>query len=380
MASLSIKNRESLLTKKLLNFVCFQVMLSLDISLHGFQHFFQLDKLEEFHFFIWSSSADDDEIQKITQTSEWIYSWCAQCFPQLKLIAGTIEDCQMYDEEEPLHYSEMRHVSPKFRCTSQLESLHVLGNLPEATFPNLKKLFFYGVHYISNVYTNISSFVNLSHLGFKSTSQEKIDKILELVGHQLSNLYFDLTVLENRDGKFDLYKILFLCPNLVEIVHQICDESVGPVFNSKFQELVTKHNFRRLRKVALVFEGNEIPEGLLELIVQAPLIKIIHFYNFEIRKEDCQLVRDVVEGRFRQLEKVIFERLNLAPGCSFQDVGLMVKNFVCGAPNLQSICVDWGRVVELENLWKIREVQAIKFMDMVNCKNNSTFVPFQFHF
>jgi len=91
-----------------------------------------LKKLEELHFAITPNRdrITSNTINEVNGVMDWVYSWCAQCLPQLKLIGDNFKHNKVFD-----------NVTPNFSRTSCLETLHTTSFLPEASLPNLKTCF-----------------------------------------------------------------------------------------------------------------------------------------------------------------------------------------------------------------------------------------------
>jgi len=294
------------------------------ITITGFQHLMNLKKLEEFHFYL----CDPDRVYPVEATSDnkvinWIYSYCAQTLPNLKRIKIR---------------SVCGDFCPAISGTSNLEAIDTEYNLPAASLPRLKQLMFRQDIEDENFASKLCSYRSLTHLTLNDV--EKYARFLELIGTQLSYLKVGAV----NEGVIDLYKILHLCPNLVTLFTISSDEEDKyPIVKSRFKELVSSRNFRRLEEITLVnFEWVSLPSGLFKFIFLAPCIRKIIITNTSIEKEECAWLRGVDEGRFQRLEEVYLAKLRLGSGCFVEDVGQMVEWLVCGAASLKSVIIKWN--------------------------------------
>jgi len=258
-----------------------------------------------------------DILDMKSSAKSWIYSWCAQHLPQLKEIK-TNKGTTVYPEK----------IIPLFSGTSSLEVLQSAYFLPEANLPNLQELTFHGEIKDTEFFTKIYSYTYLRSLELFKIRVEEFYQIIEFFGKQLTSLTF----VGDDPSDFDFFKVVHLCPNLAKLcIHFRKRQS--QVKCSKFQERVSSKNFEHLESFTCDID---LPDGVLKSIIYAPLIKIIKVADYTVRKEDCKLVLDD-EARFKRLEHVEFRRLRKGPGCTLDDLGLMVKLLVCGSPNLKVV-------------------------------------------
>jgi len=320
------------------------------IRYHGMQFMQDLKKLQEFHFEIVPHQEEkynnDDEL---TGVEEWVYSWCAQNLPQLKLIGDTFDTEHFYQ------------VVPAFSGTSSLETLHSTSFLPEANLPNLKQLRFCGDIDDSNLFPKLCSYKNLTTLVLNGIKAKEFDQILELIGEQLSHLSVTMS---NVNVFLLMYGIFHFCPNLVKVELELESITNSPAI--LFQELVSAKNFLCLEEFHCGYMNPDmtLPAGILKLILQAPLIRNIHVEYFSLTMEDCIWLKDVIEGRFQRLETVSFESLRLAPGCKIEDLGQIVKFLVSGAQKLSSFQIDWDDLDCRED-WNEKQPGVIKFLELL---------------
>jgi len=202
-------------------------------------------------------------------------------------------------------------MSPRFSGVSDLETLHAEGNLPEASLPKLKKLFYYGTEMekANNLMSTLSSYQNLTHLGFKDIEWQDMMRILERVGRQLSHLFYDV----EEESVVDQYQLFHLCPNL-ESYKQAIGENAS--YESPFKSHVSKHNFRNLQECTI----SEVPPDLFQMIFKSPSIKSIRCHNFAISKELCQAVES--SESFHNVEEFcligISKSLKYCLSCTFK--------------------------------------------------------------
>jgi len=321
------------------------------INPDGFEYFDGLKKLEKFYFSFMDDRFHSPSIKEASFTTAWIYSLCAQRLPRLRLIVGSLKP-----------YIKPMKFTPKFDGTSHLEALKSQFLLPEASLPNLKYLNFCGEIRDWHFFRKISSYRNLSRLKLKSTHDCDLDKILELIGTQLSEL-------EIKDYQTDLAKIFHLCPNLVIFWSMITTKVQSEETNFKFTELISSHNFRRLEHFYI--SPLKMPAGFLKLILNAPPIESVSVNPLYLKMEDCVWLRDVVEGRFQRLKWLEFSNVVLEPGCTMDHLGLMVKFLVCGAPNLKKVEMHFieDRRPTLFYKWLNEQPGANKFMELVAYKD-----------
>jgi len=329
------------------------------ISPRGLKYLRDLKKLEEFHFFIVfkpQKVCEDTE----NATKEWIYSWCAQSLPKLKQI---------------VHSNDTTHcgVTPTFTGTSNLETIQTASFLPEASLPHLKTLFLSGNIEDPNFFSKLSAYKNLTSLSCFEVNVKEFEKALELIGTQLFNLRIKLSN-HGSDNAVDYYKLFYLCPNLKDASLHIKTGSVTAFENSPFKKLVTVKNFWRLESIMGGFFLNDVqrlilPAGLISLIFQAPFIRSIQFGYINLRKEDCELLSNVVEGRFKNLQFVFLYKPQLEPGLTLDEVGNLVKSLVCGAPNLLTIKITWYNDDDdpehKKTRWLTEQSDAIKFIKLL---------------
>jgi len=111
----------------------------------------------------------------------------------------------------------------------------------------------------------------------------------------------------------------------------------------------------------------DLPADLLKLIFEAPSIELIKFSDFYLEKEDCIWLRDLVEGRFQNLEEVCFFNMRMEHGCTTEDLGLMVKWLVCGAPKLKEFNVNFDSTLNprASELWLLQQPCADKLIDLI---------------
>jgi len=239
---------------------------------------------------------------------------------------------------------------------SDLETLHAEGNLPEASLPKLKKLFYYGTEMekANNLMSTLSTYQNLTHLGLKDIEWQDMMRILERVGRQLSHLFYDVDVEE--ESVVDQYQLFHLCPNLVSYKQAIGENAS---YESPFKSHVSKHNFRNLQECTI----SEVPPDLFQMIFKSPSIKSIRGHNFAISKELCQVVES--SESFHNVEEFCLMYLKgLEKGCTIKDVEEMVKTVVCSAPKLDYIDVSWIDESNCGESWK--KSGALKFIELVN--------------
>jgi len=307
-----------------------------------------LKKLQEFHFEIPDNRANNCDDDELAGVKDWVYSWCAQNLPRLKLIGNT------------LYAQDLFRVTPTFSGTSSLETLHSTSFLPEASLPNLKKLRFCGEIKDLNFLPKLSNYKNLTSLVLYVIEAEELEQILKLIGSQLSHLFVSVS---NVNISI-FYAIFYFCPNLVKFEIEF-DLSVDPLpLVSKYKDLVDSNNFLRLEEFKC---DCFVPAGFLSLIFLAPLISSINLEYFSLCKEDLVWLQDVVEGRFQKLTSVDFDSVQLAPGCEMKDLGQFVKFLVCGAPNFSSVMVSWDPRCgpEFREYWNSEQTGAVKFMKLL---------------
>jgi len=324
------------------------------IRLAGFQNISNLKKLQVFNFSFYRSDTYPGTNFK-NSTISWIYSWCAQHLPQLKMI-----DVDLGTTEQP------EKITPIFSGTSSLEALQSAHFLPAASLPNLETLVFHGEIKDAQFFAKIFSYTNLTSLEVHNVKMDELDQILEFFGKQLTSL----TCVTGDQSDFDCFKIVHFCPNLIKLC--ILLENPKKTVDSKFRELVSSRNLRCLESVTFgsIFHETVLPQGFLKFIFEAPAIEEINIRRYSLKKEDCRLVDDFVEGRFQKLEYVFFNDLQLEPGCTYDDLGLMVKLIVCGAPNLKQVVIDWEPISATTELfaWKEYPNGAKKFVQLLKEK------------
>jgi len=177
---------------------------------------------------------------------------------------------------------------------------------------------------------------------------------LEFVGKQLSSLTASVWI-----GEVDCFKIFALCPNLVNL--QIDTDANGFLLQSAFEKHVCSKNFHKLETISI---GSDyvMPESLFKLIFEAPCIRKIKM-PIVMKKENCELLQCVVQSRLQNLEDVRLD-LVLAPGCTLEDLGLMVKWLVCGAPNLKQVAINPSDT-HFQAKWAAAQPGAFKFLKLL---------------
>jgi len=300
------------------------VLLDLrSIKVGGFEYMKDLKKLEEFHFAM-TRDEKQQTFQHEVKVIELIYSWCAQNLPQLKLI-DTYYD---YEELIDYDYELTGGITPCLSGTSSLETFESKSFLPEANLPDLKNLHFFGRIEDPHFFTKICSSKSLTKLQlFHFQDRDQLYKVLDLVGSQLSSLDVQMHLVD-----VDYFRIFYLCPNLVKF--ELLSDAEE---DSAFKERVNRNHVHCLEEVVLGYNQNitwKMPAGLLNLIFQAPNIRMIDVDCFSLTKEDCVCLRDVEEGRFQRLQEVSLVDISLEPECTIDDFAQTVKFLVCSAPKL----------------------------------------------
>jgi len=306
-----------------------------------------LKKLEEFDysFFVDKESAGKKAL--VDSSKSWIYSWCAQNLPHLKKITTHLKN-DIFNRTK---------IAPIFSGTSSLEALNSTNYLPEASLPNLKELTFHGDIKDTQFFTKIRNYSNLTTLELHNIRLDELDQVLESFGRQLTSLTF----LSDNHIIFDYFKVVHLCPKLVKL-HIMVWELKEKTDTSKFKELVSSENFRHLESVEFGAHEHEgtLPDGFLEFIFQAPLLKIIKLTGYILKNKDLKLIqRCVVESRFQKLERVAFGRQS---GCTKDDLQLAIKLLVCAAIKLKEIRLPWLS-------WYVDSTPAAKFLELLKVRS-----------
>jgi len=309
-------------------------------AIFGIQHMTDLKKLEEFHFSLDNPDPVNHEVTNL------IYTLCAQNLPNLK----RIKVC-----------SDLDDVCPVIKATSNLEVLQTQICLPDASLPNLRELTLRGDFAAeSKLSSKICSYTRLTTL--KLDNVENAGSILKLIGKQLSELHLF------RQETVDLFQVFHLCPNLIRFFTS-ASSTVG---NGRWKEKVSSENFRRLEVISYLPDEmkHAFPASLLKMILLAPFITKVTLAQVSLGKKDCGWLRGVDEGRFQKLESFELRCLSLGPGCTMEDLGLMVKWLVCGAARLRKLTLEWCCSLDdsAHDKWEEEQKAAVEFIELLNPK------------
>jgi len=330
----------------------FQLELEQNVTTDGLANFPQLTQLKEFHFWVRDSQASNiyGEYEGTVRINQQIYSWCAENIPSLKLLGAETEISADYN-------FALLDITPNMTGSSQLEYLHTHHRLPQANMPNLQHLYFRGpMSEPEDFVLKISNYKNLTDLTLDAPD---IYSVLELVGTQLTRFCFG----SGSNFHVDYFKIFFLCPNLKQFIQ--CSGSQF-VENSMCKALVKKP--LNLEEFSPNFNRMVAPKGFLQMVFEAPFLETIHLRGLIMQQEECLFVNKC-DKIFPNLKFLVFDDMQLADDCDMADFVLMMKTFICSAPDLSYVCVRWRWDTEYFNEWKKHD-DVNKFLHLVNL--NST--------
>jgi hypothetical protein len=244
----------------------------------------------------------------------------------------------------------------------ELEELYAIGYISKkASFPNLKTL------YLAASYAeyNLASYKQLTTLFAHHCCQNFLTRVIPQVGAQLEQLSIKCDGMWDR---FDLFQIFHECPNLSYLA---VDTSSGGCFvqKSRFAAKVSAHNFRLLKRFQAQFMG-PAPRGIVNLILDAPLLEEARFFNIELKNKECRLLQQAQDDRWQNLQSLVFSGIWNPRHRIIEDLAKAIKRIICSASMLREVSVCNFRDELVGREWEMMRMDTDFFTLLMELKYN----------
>jgi hypothetical protein len=223
----------------------------------------------------------------------------------------------------------------KIKGVFQFKEIWAEKTLPsEATFPNLNRLNFSGPLRCRKTQDFLTSCTQLNCLDVKYLSSSDLTSFCKLTGQNLSRLE-----LSELKSKIDLALLFHYCPNLSSFrARRVgCNRDEQSIFGSK----ISAHNFRLLKHFYFSF-GAGVPSGIVEFLLQAPLIEEIRIPSDCVGPQLIEIAQALTFENLKHLQTFVIEHnyLSYHVECDINDLAKLFKIIVACAKNLTTCFVS----------------------------------------